>query len=131
MAKRKWILIIDHDRQELQILRQALEIEGYDVATATDGESGLDLLDENNTSLVIIDIIMTGLYGFELLRTIRKRSNAPMIILSTMAEHIPSLEKVFALGADDYVRKPFYMRELIARIHAILRRFDTEVKQEE
>ena len=103
------------------MLNRALELEGYDVAVTVDGSSALALLEERSPDLIILDIMMAGADGFEVLQVIRQRSNIPIIMLTARCE-VSSLQRALFLGADDYVRKPFRPRELAARIRAKLRR---------
>lgn len=128
MEKRKSILIVDDDRDILEMVKLALELEGCDVVTAADGETGLALMEKYIPNLVILDVMMPGLDGFQVLDIIRQRSDVPVIMLTARCE-IPVMGKALILGADDYVRKPFSMRELLARIQAKLRRSDTQTKQ--
>jgi len=101
-------------------------VEGYDVITASDGSSALELLEEYKPELVILDIMMPGLDGFQVLDLIRKRSNVPVIMVTARGE-VTSLRDALVLGADDYVRKPFSVRELVARVRAKLRRTTPEI----
>jgi DNA-binding response OmpR family regulator len=123
MKTNQSILVVDDDREILGILNRTLELEGYDVAIAADGRAALALLEEYRPDLVILDIIMPELDGFQVLNLIRQRSNIPVIMLTARCE-ITTLRDALALGADDYVRKPFRIRELLARIKAKLRRTD-------
>lgn len=114
-------MVVDDDREMLRMLNRALELEGYDVAVTVDGSSALALLEERSPDLIILDIMMAGADGFEVLQVIRQRSNIPIIMLTARCE-VSSLQRALFLGADDYVRKPFRPRELAARIRAKLRR---------
>ncbi len=103
-------------------LTDNLEFEGYEVDSAEDGQEGLDKILNNNYSLVILDVMMPKMSGFDVCRNVRKKGiNTPIILLTAKGEEI---DKVLGLelGADDYVTKPFSLRELLARIKAILRR---------
>ena len=126
MKTKQLILVADDDQEMLRMLNCILELEGYDVATAADGRQALALLEEYEPDLVLLDIIMPGLNGFQVLDLIRQRSNIPVIMLTARCE-VTSLRDALALGADDYVRKPFRTRELLARIRAKLRRAEAEV----
>ncbi|MFA4835292.1 MAG: response regulator [Dehalococcoidia bacterium] len=121
MKKERRILVIDDDEEILEMLRRFLELEGYNVITASDGEAGLALLEEQVTDLVLLDIMMPGLDGFKVLDRIRKRSNVPVIMLTAKGDAL-TVHKTIEIGADDYVRKPFSTKELLARIKAKLRR---------
>ncbi len=98
-----------------------LEPEGYGVVAADNGRAVLELQQEYNPDLVILDIMMPGLDGFQVLDRIRQRSNVPVIMLTGRCE-VTALRDALSLGADDYVRKPFGTRELLARIRTKLRR---------
>ncbi len=121
MERKQSILLVDDEPEILRLLRYTLEPEGYDVATATNDSAALTLLEEHKPDLVILDIMMPGLDGFQVLSLIRQRSNVPVIMLAARYE-VTTLRNALALGADDYVRKPFHTRELLARIKAKLRR---------
>ena len=121
MKKHSSIMVIDDEQEILRLLKRTLEPEGYDVVTANGGVSALLLMEERRPDLVILDIMMPGLDGFQVLDFIRKRSNIPVIMLTGRGE-VTTLRDALVLGADDYVRKPFGKRELLARIRAKLRR---------
>jgi len=115
------IMVVDDDPEMLKIINRTLELEGYAVSTATDGRTALALLEERSPDLVILDIIMPELDGFQILKLLRERTNVPVIMLT--ARHEPILvQKALGLGADDYIKKPFRPIVLIARIRAKLRR---------
>ena len=126
MKKRPHIMVVDDDREMLRMLERTLELEGYDVTVAADGSSALALLDDCKPDLVILDIMMPSPDGYQVLDSMRQRSDAPVIMLTARRE-VASLDKALALGADDYVRKPFGKGELLARIRAKLRRAGAEV----
>lgn len=119
--RRMLILVVDDDTEILKMLRRTFELEGFDVATATDGRSALTILEDSRPDLVILDVIMPELDGFQFLDIVRQRSNVPIIMLTGKCE-AESLRDALALGADDYVKKPFHPQELLARIRAKLRR---------
>ncbi len=121
MKKHPCILVVDDDQAILRLLKRTLEPEGFGVVIASNGRSALALLEEHKPDLVILDIMMPGLDGFQVLDLIRQRSNIPVIMLTARGE-VTSLNEALGLGADDYVRKPFSTRELLARIRAKLRR---------
>jgi two-component system, OmpR family, response regulator len=120
------LLLIDDDVELVEMLKEYLDLEGFTVNIAHDGEAGLSALqinlhDTNSYDLVVLDVMMPKLNGIETLRQIRQKSNVPVIMLTAKgddADRIVGLE----LGADDYVAKPCTPRELVARIRAILRR---------
>jgi DNA-binding response OmpR family regulator len=116
------ILIVEDEPNMRMGLRDNLEFEGYEVDSAEDGQEGLDKILNNIYSLVLLDVMMPKMSGFDVCRAIRKKGiNTPVILLTAKGEEI---DKVLGLelGADDYVTKPFSLRELLARIKAILRR---------
>jgi len=119
MAK---ILIVEDEPNMRMGLKDNLEFEGYDIELAEDGEKGINKILTNNYNLIIMDVMMPKISGFDVCRTIRKKGiTTPVILLTAKGEEI---DKVLGLelGADDYVTKPFSLRELLARIKAILRR---------
>ncbi len=121
MEKHQLILAVDDEESILKLLRVNLSKEGYDVATAADGESALALIEERSPDLVLLDIMMPGLDGLQVLNLIRQHSNIPVIML-TARQEVNVLGDAITLGADDYIRKPFSIPELKARIKAKLRR---------
>jgi two-component system, OmpR family, response regulator len=120
MADKK-ILIVEDDPTLLSVLEYNLTKEGYIVATATDGVQGVDTARAKKPDLVILDIMLPRMNGFEVCRVLRQEMTVPIFILTAKADEI---DKVVGLdlGADDYLTKPFKMRELLARIRAIFRR---------
>lgn len=118
MAK---ILVIEDELKILQIIEAYLKKEGFQVHTAIDGRQGLDLAKNLNPDLIILDLMLPGLSGEQLLTDVRQISNVSVIILSAKASED---ERIFGLniGADDYLAKPFSPRELVARVQAQLRR---------
>ncbi len=114
------VLVVDDEPQILRALRVALKGYGYDVQTAADGEEALDLLALHPPDIVILDLVMPGKSGFDVVRDVRTWSRVPVIVLSARGEE---RDKVTALdlGADDYLTKPFSMNELLARIRVALR----------
>jgi two-component system response regulator MprA len=115
------ILIIDDDEAILTFLRRGLAYDGYQVDTATDGQSGLLLAWDNPPDLVVLDWMMPGLDGLEVCRRLRQRTKAPVLMLTareTVSDRVQGLDA----GADDYLVKPFNLDELLARIRALLRR---------
>jgi DNA-binding response OmpR family regulator len=126
MEKHTCIMVVDDEQAILRMLSRTLEPEGYGVILADNGRSALELLEECRPDLVILDIMMPGLDGFQVLDLIRQRSNIPVIMLTARCE-VTTLHDALCLGADDYVRKPFRKGELLARIRAKLRRAGAEV----
>jgi two-component system, OmpR family, alkaline phosphatase synthesis response regulator PhoP len=116
------ILVIEDNRNLATGLRNNLEIEGYEVAVAGDGASGLALARSTLPDLIVLDLMLPGMDGYRVLKTLREDwSDTPVLILSARGEET---DKVlgFHLGADDYVAKPFGLLELLARVEALLRR---------
>ncbi|MEY4667248.1 MAG: hypothetical protein RIQ87_1028 [Chloroflexota bacterium] len=120
---RQSILVVDDEPVIRTSVAEALASEGYTVLEASDGASGLAAFREGRPDLVILDIMMPGLSGVEVCRLIRAESKTPIILLTARDAE---LDKVLGLevGADDYVTKPFSLRELSARVRAVLRRID-------
>ncbi len=121
MAK---IALVDDDRNILTSVSIALESEGYEVQTYTDGASGLSGLLSNEPDLAILDIKMPRMDGMELLRRLRQKSNLPVIFLTSKDEEIDELFGL-KMGADDFITKPFSQRLLVERVKAILRRTES------
>lgn len=124
------ILVVDDEEAIADIIKFNFKREGFIVDTLSNGRDAIDAVknSDQDYSLILLDIMMPGIDGFETLKEIRKFSNIPVIMLTAREEEF---DKVLGLelGADDYVVKPFSMRELIARVKAVFRRF--EVKKEE
>ena len=121
----KTVLIVEDDRNIADLLRLYLEKEGYEVAIAHDGLRGVELFREKQPSLVLLDVMLPGMDGWGVCRTIRSESKTPIIMLTAKSE---TEDKVAGLkqGADDYITKPFEMKEVLARIEAVLRRSGIE-----
>ena len=115
------IALIDDDRNILTSVSIALESEGFDVTTYTDGASGLDGLTKSPPDLAVLDVKMPRLDGLELLRCLRRESDLPVIILTSKDDEIDELFGL-RMGADDFITKPFSQRLLVERIRAVLRR---------
>ena len=116
------VLIVEDNADLAYGLRNNLEIEGYDVAVAADGLSGLDRTRAVKPDLVILDLMLPGLDGYRVLKTLREEGNpVPVLILTAHGEEADKV-RGFRLGADDYVTKPFGLLELMARVAALLRR---------
>ncbi len=115
------IMIVDDDLNICELLRLYIEKEGFSVVTANDGETAIKNFDKENPDLVLLDIMLPKLDGWQVCREIRKTSQCPIIMLTAKGE---VFDKVLGLelGADDYMVKPFEAKEVIARIRAVLRR---------
>jgi DNA-binding response OmpR family regulator len=118
------ILVVDDERAIVESLRYALEKEGYSVLEASDGSEALDLARSRSPDLILLDIMLPGMSGFEVCRILRKESSVPILMLSARADE-PDRIVGLDLGADDYITKPFSLREVLARIRAALRRSQT------
>lgn len=121
----KTVLIVEDDRNIADLLRLYLEKEGYEVAIALDGLRGVEQFHAVDPSLVLLDVMLPGMDGWGVCRTIRAESKVPIIMLTAKSE---TEDKVAGLkqGADDYITKPFEMKEVLARIEAVLRRSGIE-----
>lgn len=115
------VLIIDDDIELCGLVSEYLQAEGFHVEASYDGERGLDRAMGGNYVLVILDVMLPGLNGFEVLRRIRSTSKIPVLLLTARGEDVDRIVGL-EIGADDYLPKPFNPRELVARIRAILRR---------
>ena len=115
------VLAVDDEPNILKLLKTNLLAEGYEVITACSGTEALHLVEENELALILLDINMPGIDGFQTAQTIRKDSDVPIIML-TARDDITSLEKALCIGADDFLTKPFSVRELSARVKAKIRR---------
>ena len=115
------VLVVEDEENLLEALRYNLEREGYLVHTATDGGEGLDMARKLNPSLVLLDIMLPTLDGFEICRILRRESEVPILILTAKGEEVDRVVGL-ELGADDYITKPFSIRELVARVRNTLRR---------
>src|SRR5215217_3763830 len=115
------IALVDDDRNILTSVSLTLEAEGYQVATYTDGASGLDGLTADRPDLAILDIKMPRMDGMELLRRLRQKSDVPVIFLTSKDEEIDELFGL-KMGADDFITKPFSQRLLVERVKSVLRR---------
>ena len=116
------IIVIEDDRAILRGLKDNLEYESYDVLTATDGEQGYRLIREQSCDLVVLDLMIPKMDGYELCRKVRSEGiTTPILMLTARSEEMDRVHGL-DIGADDYVTKPFSVPELLARIRALLRR---------
>lgn len=117
------VLVVDDDRNICELIRLYLEKEGFVVTLAHDGQAAITLFKESTPSVVLLDVMLPKMDGFQVCREIRRISNIPIIMLTAKGE---TFDKVLGLelGADDYMVKPFENKELVARIKAVLRRYD-------
>jgi DNA-binding response OmpR family regulator len=125
---KKKILIIEDEKQIVEVCQDYLKAVGFDVISAADGPSGLEMAHSSRPEVVILDLMLPGLGGMEICRQIRSESATPIIILTARhseADKLAGLE----IGADDYITKPFSPRELVARVQTLLRRVDLDEKR--
>ncbi len=118
------LLVVDDDVHMLRLMTRILELEGYGVLGARDGQAALDLLDRETIDMVLLDIMMPGLDGYTVCGQIREFSRIPIIIV-TVKDDDDEKVRGFDIGADDYVTKPFSSRELAARVRAVLHRTES------
>ncbi|MFA6012986.1 MAG: response regulator transcription factor [Desulfobacteraceae bacterium] len=118
------ILIIDDDVELCDLLKDYLGPEGFDIETAHSSDAGLNLVFNEEFSLVVLDVMLPGLNGFEVLRRIREGSRIPVIMLTARGDDVDRIVGL-EMGADDYLAKPFNPRELVARIRAVQRRTES------
>jgi DNA-binding response OmpR family regulator len=116
------ILIVEDNQSYAAGLKDTLEVEGYQVAVAHDGVTGLRLVEEHRPSLVILDLMLPGMDGYDVLRSIRGSHLDIAVLILTARHDEPDKLRAFGLGSDDYVTKPCGILELIARVRALLRR---------
>ena len=121
----KKILIVEDDGNIRELLRLYLEREGYEITEAANGEEGVELWRKINPDMILLDVMMPIMDGWQVCKIIRKESKVPIIIMTAKGE---TFDKVIGLemGADDYIVKPLEMREVIARVRAIFRRLAPE-----
>lgn len=120
------ILIIDDDKELCNLMKKCVEKENFRAIIACTGSEGLRLMEENEgkCSLVILDVMLPDLDGFQVLQMIREMSNVPVLMLTAKSDEEDKV-KGLKLGADDYLTKPFGLKELMARIHSLIRRYTT------
>ena len=123
------ILVADDEPNIVRLLRLYLGHEGYEVVSASDGREALDRFRQDRPDLVLLDLMMPGLGGFEVCTEIRKQSSVPVLMLTARSDDV---DKIVGLevGADDYVTKPFNPREVVARVKAALRRRDWDRRED-
>ena len=129
----KIILVVDDEKDIVELVAYNLEREGYQIAKAYDGHQALRYIRENPPDLVILDLMLPGISGLEICRLIRKKPETeglPIIMLTAKSD---SVDKIMGLeiGADDYLTKPFNVRELLARVRAVLRRWEIRAELED
>jgi two-component system KDP operon response regulator KdpE len=119
----KTILVVDDEARMAQFIKMNLELEGFRVVSASDGHQALEKVVRELPDLVVLDVMMPDMDGFETLRKIREVSSVPVIFLSVKGQEFDRIHGL-DLGADDYMTKPFNPRELLSRIRAVLRRIE-------
>lgn len=126
MSEKQRILLVDDDPNISHLVRLYLEKEGFDVTESARGDEALEAFNRESPALVLLDVMLPGMDGLQVLKEIRKTSKVPVIMLTARDE---TFDKVLGLelGADDYVTKPFETKELVARVKAVLRRAPTDV----
>src|SRR5450756_424697 len=117
------ILVADDEPHIREVVRAYLEREGYDVLEAFDGDSALELARTPGLDLLVLDVMLPGRSGFDVLRTLRSEGSTVGVVMLTARDDVIDRVAGLELGADDYVVKPFEPREVVARVGAILRRF--------
>ena len=115
------ILLVEDDRTLLDVLKYNLQKDGYNVVTVTDGIQALEIARSQKPELIVLDVMIPELNGFEVCRILRRDMTVPILMLTAKGEEIDKIVGL-EIGADDYMTKPFSMRELLARIRAMLRR---------
>src|SRR5436190_1126417 len=120
-AKKTTILAADDDPQLLRLITRNLQLEGYDVLAASDGQQALELIENNSLDLVLLDVMMPRMDGFTVCYRVREFSSVPIIIITARGQDQDKVRGL-DLGADDYLTKPFSVDELLARVRAVLRR---------
>ena len=117
------VLIVEDDQNLLDVLKYNLMKEGYNIFTATDGIQAIDTARSKKPDLIVLDIMLPKIDGFEVCRILRREVNTPILMLTAKAEETDKVVGL-ELGADDYMTKPFSMREFLARVKAMLRRME-------
>ncbi len=125
-SERKTVLIVEDDTNTAELVALYLEREGFRSIIANDGRQGLSLAKQHRPELVILDLMLPKLSGWEIFRKLRRTSNVPVIMLTARDEEVDRVAGL-TLGADDYVVKPFSPRELVARVIAVLRRTKPDI----
>ena len=126
---RAQIVVVDDDPKITSLLRRSLAFEGYEVLTAENGAEGLQLLMKKEPNLIILDVMMPQVDGWEVCRRIREGGSTTPILMLTAKDDISERVKGLDLGADDYLVKPFALEELLARVRALLRRKSDKLEE--
>lgn len=123
----KHVLVVDDEARIREVVEYTLAREGFRVTLAVDGQSALDRVAQELPDLIVLDVMLPDIDGLEVCRTLRRNCQAPILFLSARAEEVDRIVGL-ELGADDYLTKPFSPRELVARVRAVLRRFDDALR---
>jgi DNA-binding response OmpR family regulator len=124
------ILVVDDEQHIVELAQLYLEQAGYRVASAADGQEALTSVRHRRPALVVLDLMLPGIDGWEVCRRLRAGSDVPIIMLTARSDDVDRIVGL-ELGADDYVTKPFNPRELVARVRAVLRRYQKSVRPEQ
>lgn len=124
------ILLVDDDLGLAELLAQFLELEGFSLTVANDGQTGLNLALEQEFDLILLDVMLPKLNGFEVLKALRTKKQTPVLMLTARGDEIDRVVGL-EIGADDYLPKPFNDRELVARIKAIIRRTSQQADEQQ
>ena len=124
MSQRPRVLLVEDEESFIDALTIGLEREGFDVVSAADGQAAVDKFAPERFDIVLLDLMLPKLSGLDVCRAIRSQSDVPIIVVSAKGEEVDAV-LMLEIGADDYVTKPYRLRELVARIRAVLRRHET------
>lgn len=127
MMKKKKILVVEDEAKILEVVSSLMEKQGYEVYQAEEGKKALEIFNNNEISLIILDLMLPDISGEEICMKIREKSRVPIIMLTAKIEEA-NLLRGLDIGADDYITKPFSLMELVARVKVILRRSHDELK---
>lgn len=130
MTVNKSILVIDNDTELTDLLSQYLGQEGFDVRCAHDGEQGLKIALNAHFDAIVLDVILPKINGFSVLKTLREHKDTPVLVLTSKSNEVDRIVGL-EIGADDYLIKPFNARELVARLHTVLRRIQNVTAQKQ
>jgi len=126
-ASKETILVVDDEPNIVELARLYLEVEGYRVVAASDGREALSRVHETRPALVVLDLMLPEMDGWEVCRRLRAESDLPIIMLTARSDDVDKIVGL-ELGADDYLTKPFNPRELVARVRAVLRRSAPKIR---
>jgi two-component system KDP operon response regulator KdpE len=127
-VKKENIVVVDDEKSILKLISSTLKVTGYNVYTGIDGEEAITLVEQHNPDLLLVDVRMPNLGGLEVCKRLREWSKVPIIVVSALNDANYAVEAL-DLGADDYLRKPFYVTELLARVRTQLRRAEERPAQ--